>query len=285
MKLYIGNKNTPFALDVSLDGATLSYSIRAIMQREFVGDPTRRHPNGGLYFDESRVTEWRGNYAVFGDPIHERSINVEALRQHPDFSDHAAFMIYAPVGVAADQPSRDSFYQQTPNLYAMTIASKMDAQAYHATVLQSHPLGQILVPLRSCPTSEWTLGFNVHDPVLLKTSGDIEVIPAITLGLVREETLPVVRFVGGPSATVQAAGELPLTFRLETPDGTPITDREADVYIESTGGYLSARRVTTVGGSGSTVLRPDGLAAGESVKVKVGFKLYTGTDDMVVAVQ
>ena len=194
-------------------------------------------------------------------------------------------MIYAPVGIAADQPSRDSFYGQTPNLYAMTIASKMDAQAYHATVLQSHPLGQILVPLRSCPTSEWTLGFNVHDPVLLKASGDIEVIPAITLGLVREETLPVVRFVGGPSATVEAAGELPLSFRLESPDGTPITDREADVYIESTGGYLSARRVTTVGGSGSTVLRPDGLAPGESVKVKVGFKLYTGTDDMVVVVQ
>lgn len=285
MRLFTGNKNSPFALDVSLNGASLFYSIREVVQRDLVGDPTRRHPDGGHYFDESRVTEWRGDHAVYGNPIYERTINLDTLRQHPDFGDHAAFMLYAPVGIVSDQPSRESFYRQTPNLYAMTIASKMDAQAYHATILQSHPLGQILVPLRSCQTSEWTIGFNVHDPVLLKTSGDIEVIPAITLGLVREETLPIVRFVGGPSATVAQAGELPLTFRLETPDGTPITEREADVYIESTGGYLTIRRVTTVGGIGSTVLRPDGLAPGESVKVKVGFKLYTGTDDMVVVVQ
>lgn len=284
MKLYTGNKNTPFALDVSLDGATLSYSIRAIMQREFVGDPTRRHPNGGLYFDESRVTEWRGDYAVFGDPIHERSINVEALRQHPDFGDHAAFMLYAPVGVAADQPSRESFYAQTPNLYAMTISSKMDAQAYHATVLQSHPLGQVLVPLRSSPIWDWSLGFNVYDPILLRVSGDLEIVPAITLVLVREETLPVVRFIGGPEATVAASDELSISFRLETPDGSPIVDQEAEVFLDATGGYLVARRVTTVGGVGRTTFRPDGLASGASAKIKVGFKLFSGTDDLTVAI-
>ena len=41
MKLYTGNKNSPFALDVALDGSRLSYSVRPIMQREFVGDPTK----------------------------------------------------------------------------------------------------------------------------------------------------------------------------------------------------------------------------------------------------
>ena len=48
MKLYIGNKNPPFALDVGLDGSRLSFTARAIMQREFVGDAAKDHPNGAV---------------------------------------------------------------------------------------------------------------------------------------------------------------------------------------------------------------------------------------------
>jgi hypothetical protein len=37
MKLYLGNKNPPFALNVTLKAAMLTFVVRAIMQREFVG--------------------------------------------------------------------------------------------------------------------------------------------------------------------------------------------------------------------------------------------------------
>jgi len=179
----------------------------------------------------------------------------------------------------------ESVYLQTPNLYVATLASKMDAQAFHASVLQTHPIGHILVPFISSPAEDWTLGFNVFAPELVKASRNIEVVPAITLALVREETLPVVRFVGGPSIKVSASEEVSIDFQLETPDGDLIEDRDAEVYLESTAGYLVARRVRTSGGSGSTVFRPDGMATSDVAKIKVGFKYFSGTDDLLVNVQ
>ena len=285
MKLYTGSKNSPFALDVVLDDQNLSFFVRAIMQREFVGDPSMNHSNGGKFFDQSLITEWRGNFGVFGQPIYERTLNLGLLREHPEFSDHASFMLYAPVGFMERYATPSGFFQQTPNLYVATLASKMDAQAFHSSVLQTHPIGHILVPFKSSPIDDWTLGFNVFSPELVKASHNIEVIPAITLALVREETLPVVRFVGGPSINVSASGEVSIDFQLETPDGDPIEDRDAEVYLESTAGYLVARRVRTSGGSGCTVFRPSGMATGDVAKIKVGFKYFSGTDDLLVNVQ
>ncbi len=284
MKLYLGNKNPPFALDVSLKDTTITFSVRSIMQREYVGDHTKDHPIGGKFFDMSLISEWRGDFGLFGEPVYQRVIDLESLTQHPEFGDHASFMLYAPVGVMERYTTPEAFFTQTPNLYVATLASKMDAQAYHASVLQAHPIGHILVPFKTSPLEDWTLGFNVFDPVLVKTSSNLDVIPSITLALVREETLPVVRFVGSKSAGVSLAGEVAVNFQLETPDGTPILNREADVYLDATAGYLSARRVTTVKGAGSTTFRPDGITVGDSAKIKVGFKLFTGTDDLVVNV-
>jgi hypothetical protein len=275
MKLYIGNKNPPFALDVSLDATQLSFSVRPIMQREFVGDPSKDHANGGKFFDQSLITEWRGDFGVFGDPLYQRTLDLDSLRQHPEYSDHASFMLYAPVGVMERYGTPSGFFQHTPNLYVATLASKMDAQAFHASVLQTHPIGHILVPFISSPAEDWTLGFNVFAPELVKASRNIEVVPAITL----------VRFVGGPSIKVSASEEVSIDFQLETPDGQPIEDRDAEVYLESTAGYLVARRVRTSGGSGCTVFRPDGMATGDVAKIKVGFKYFSGTDDLLVNVQ
>ena len=284
MKLYTGNKNSPFALDVGLDGSRLSYSVRPIMQREFVGDPSKDYPGGGKYFDQSLITEWRGDFGVFGESIYQRTLDLMSFLQHPEFSDHASFMLYAPVGRMERSGSSEGVYTQTPNLYVATLASKMDAQAYHASVLQTHPLGHILVPFRTSPLEDWSLGFNVFDPVLIKAGLGIEVVPAITLALIREETLPVVRFVGGPSTEIAVGEERSIAFRLETPEGVPITDRDAEVYLEATAGYLVGRRIKTVGGQGSTNFRTDGMAAGENAKIKVGFKYFSGTDDLMVNV-
>lgn len=284
MKLYLGNKNPPFALDVTLVDTTLTFVVRTIMQREFVGDQTKDHPSGGKYFDQSLIREWRGDFGVIGEPIYQRTIDLQSLKQHPEFSDHASFMLYAPVGVMERYTTPDGFFTQTPNLYVATLASKMDAQAYHASVLQSHPVGHILVPFKNSPIEDWTLGFNVFSPELVKASKNIKVTPAITLALVRDETLPVVRFIGSRSVDVSTTGDVPVNFQLETPEGVPITDRDAEIYLESTAGYLVARRITTVNGAGSTTFRPDGMVSGNTAKIKAGFKFFSGTDDLVVSV-
>jgi hypothetical protein len=285
MKLYSAIKNQPFALDVQVAEDLLTYRIRSVIQGEWVGNPTKEHPQGGKYFDERLVSEWRGNFAVHGEVIHERSISLKSLQVHPEFGDHSAFMLYAPVGLAASGSTRESLFEQTPNLYVGTFASKMDAQAYHATVLQTHPIGHVLIPFKSSPISDWTLGFNVFDPVLIKASAGIEIIPAITLAIVRDETLPTVRFMDGPVTTALANQELTLAFRLETPQGSPIEDRESEVYLDSTTGYLVTRRVVTKNGLGTAVFNTMGMTSGQRAKLKVGFKFFSGTDDLDVVVE
>lgn len=114
MKLFIGNKNPPFALDVALDGSVLSFSVRSVMQQEFVGDPSKLHTNGGKFFDQALIAEWRGGFGVFGDPIYQRTLDLETLRQHAEFSDHASFMLYAPVGVMERYGTPSGFFNRRP---------------------------------------------------------------------------------------------------------------------------------------------------------------------------
>jgi hypothetical protein len=279
MKLHLTTKNTPFALDVMLGGSVLSFRIRNVMQREFVGDPTRDHESGGKFFDESLITEWRGDWGVFEEDVYERTLDLQTLKALAEFGDHASFMLYAPKGWASEG-ARESLFEHTPNLYVATLASKMDAQAYHATVVQAHPIGHILVPFKTSELTDWLLGFNVFDPVLVKTQGDIDAEPCVTLALARMESLPVVRFM--PST--ESDEGLIVNFRLEEPDGHPVTNHDAEIYLDSTAGFLRDRRVMTVDGAGSTVFKTDGLSSGTQVKIKVGFKYFSGTDDLVVSV-
>jgi hypothetical protein len=279
MKLHLTTKNTPFALDVVLTGTVLSFQIRPVMQRSFVGDPQEEDANGYKFFDQSLITEWRGDWGVFEDGAYERTLDLQTLKSHVEFGDHASFMLYAPKGWASEGVL-ESLFDHTPNLYVATLASKMDAQAYHATVVQAHPIGHILVPFKTSELTDWLLGFNVFDPVLVKTQGDIDAEPCVTLALARMESLPVVRFM--PS--VETDEGLFVNFRLEEPDGQPITHHDAEVYLDSTAGFLRDRRVMTVDGAGSTVFKTDGLSSGTQVKIKVGFKYFSGTDDLVVSV-
>jgi hypothetical protein len=124
------------------------------------------------------------------------------------------------------------------------------------------------------------LGFNVFDPVLVKTQGDIDAEPCVTLALARMESLPVVRF----TPSVESGEGLVVNFRLEEPDGQPVINHDAEIYLDSTAGFLRDRRVMTVDGAGSTVFKTDGLSSGTQVKIKVGFKYFSGTDDLVVSV-
>lgn len=279
MKLHLTTKNTPFALDITLDGSVLSFRVRNVMQRDFVGDPTQDHDSGGKFFDESLITEWRGDWGVFDEGAYQRSLDLETLKSHAEFGDHASFMLYAPKGWASEG-ARESLFDHTPNLYVATLASKMDAQAYHATVVQAHPIGHILVPFKTSELTDWVLGFNVFDPELVKTEGDLDTEPCVTLALARMESLPVVRF----TPSVESDEGLIVNFRLEEPDGQPITHHEAEIYLDSTAGFLRDRRVMTVEGAGSTVFKTDGLSSGAEVKIKVGFKYFSGTDDLVVSV-
>lgn len=254
MKCYIIRKNAPFKAAITLSDSTLSFTVQARSEAEV--DRTR-------------------------------TVDLEALRSRPDFGDHSLFTIYDKVCTNSDLVNPNVF-ENISNLYAATAATKMDAGAYHRSVLQLFPMAAIYVPLADSPVSDWSIAINCgpEDGEMneITLGQGLERVDGISIPTTGELLVfPVVKF-DASSTTVAPNGEVHVTFHLERPDGSRITDVEAEIYLDTTGGYLTKKRVRTAAGKGSVTFRPNGLQAGDVVKIKCGFKHFSGTDDLMVTV-
>ncbi|TXH09443.1 MAG: hypothetical protein E6R03_16860 [Hyphomicrobiaceae bacterium] len=255
MKCYIIRKNANFKATVALIGNDLSITI---------------HPRAE------------------GEQERTRVVNLDALRSRPDFGDHALFTIYDQVCTNSAGVNPNVF-ENVSNLYAATIATKMDPGAYHRSVVQLFPMAAIYVPLADSPVSDWAIAVNCgpeDDEFNEITLGDgLERLDGVSIPTTGELLVfPVVKF-SGSSAVIAPNGDVQVDFHLEAADGSVITSTEADVYLDTTGGYLTKKRIRTSGGQGSVVFRAEGLQSGDVVKIKCGFKHFSGTDDFMVTVE
>jgi hypothetical protein len=76
-----------------------------------------------------------------------------------------------------------------------------------------------------------------------------------------------------------------------TPDGyatvtvnASVSDARGTLYLEGVNGYLPKRRIQMSGGTASFRIGALGLEPGDEVRVKVGFKYFTGLDDITIPV-
>lgn len=88
--------------------------------------------------------------------------------------------------------------------------------------------------------------------------------------------------ITGP-ATVKADDKTTLDIQLNDAAGNLIV-RDGEAYLEAVSGYLPKTRVSLVGGKGRVGVHALGLEAGDDIRVKVGFKFWTGDDDHVLEV-
>lgn len=112
------------------------------------------------------------------------------------------------------------------------------------------------------------------------SEADVEQSDYSTSGHVREMLFPSVKVAADQASAT--AGE-PVTFSLQMLDGLgdPIT-RDADLYLETVNGFLPVvRRRTQDGKAGATVLTT-GMQAGDTVRLKAGFKFYPAASDAEV---
>lgn len=86
------------------------------------------------------------------------------------------------------------------------------------------------------------------------------------------------------SDTVTPGGTIELETSMQWEDGSLI-NHASEIYIETTGGYLPLQRVNLIGGKGKFRVTALGLSSGDSFKVKVGWRYYTGVAEKVVVVQ
>jgi hypothetical protein len=61
--------------------------------------------------------------------------------------------------------------------------------------------------------------------------------------------------------------------------------RDAEIYLEAVNGYLPKTRVKTVDGKARVPFMAWGLVAGDSARIKAGFKYFSGAADAVIQIR
>lgn len=108
-------------------------------------------------------------------------------------------------------------------------------------------------------------------------------VQAVDAGFAFVSRLPRLSLAAPDSIT--ADGTAQATVRLVDAANAPIPRAGVEVFLEATAGYLPKRRVTTAAdGSASVRLRALGLEPGDVVKLKAGFKHFTGSAEALVTV-
>lgn len=95
--------------------------------------------------------------------------------------------------------------------------------------------------------------------------------------------LPSLRLTGPDSIPAGQAADYAVEMFSRNTD-TLVTDTEAQIYLEASCGYLPRRRVTIGNGSASFPLMALGLTAGDQIKLKVGWRNYSGVDEKIVTI-
>lgn len=93
------------------------------------------------------------------------------------------------------------------------------------------------------------------------------------------DKFPKLSAEGGGRIMAGTAGAV--TVRALSPaGGDPLPDAACELYLEATGGYLPRRRVPMQGGVAHFRVQALGLEPGETFRVKVGYRLWSGELDI-----
>lgn len=275
MKVFTtSERNSNFGVDLSLSGSILSITVRkAIAAKTPEGDDMP-------LADDQVLHDTRGSWLVLDEVEHQEDIDLSVLKNMPDFHDHAAFLYYLPVGLRKEFVNPG--HTQPANLYALTQGTKLSGPQHGNLISLMHPLLNILVPFKNSPLSDWSVGVNTYAHDLVTVHGELEIEECLGLDVVRNTHLPKVWF-NQKTATCAKDGTITVDFYIGDFDEAAIQG-DAEVYLDVTGGSLNKYRCQTVNGVGSVTFRALDLEAGDVVKIKCGFKYFTGTDDCIVTV-
>lgn len=95
--------------------------------------------------------------------------------------------------------------------------------------------------------------------------------------------LPSLRLTGPTTIPAGEAADYAVEMFSRNTD-TLVDDVEAQVYLDSSSGYLPRRRVTIANGSASFPLMALGLNAGDQIKLKVGWRNFSGADEKIITI-
>ncbi len=149
---------------------------------------------------------------------------------------------------------------------------------------QENSLVSLNVPFADSAFDDCFLTVNLHPTlggIVVEgvSSSDILNLGDDTHDVTRERVFPSVKV----SAPLIARVGQPLAFSLQVVDGVgqPL-DHDAEVHLEAVNGYCPKPRVRTHQGTAQAVVLPLGLEAGDTVRLKAGFKFFTALSEAQV---
>lgn len=207
------------------------------------------------------------------DPALTYTIKFSEIAARTDFSDHAAY------NLASGGRVRPIF-----NFWKSTLAARLTGEEF-ARSAGFNSAACLIIPFKDSPVSDWVLGLHVRSQnmlALVNASATAHPVDAVGgLGSLRENMSPSIEF-DTSEATVSPDGLLTLGYRVLNSQGNT-HDRNAEIYFDSTGGYLPLSRIVT-NGHGVVIVKAQHLLAGQRFKVKAGFKYYLGKAECLVEV-
>ena len=159
--------------------------------------------------------------------------------------------------------NRDDLAFKTEQVITNTYLSKINPREYGADLVR---LALIMTPAKSSTVEDIT--------VLLFDDGQIDLTDIQSDGYVSNGE----RVRAADSISIDGPAEAPAGAVISLQVEQPVAG--TTIYLEATSGMLNRSRLTS---SGTVLLNTEGLSAGESIKVKAGYKYWTGDCELLIS--
>lgn len=177
------------------------------------------------------------------------------------------------------------------NITALTLPTKNSFEGL-PNILSGTRFFQIFFPYAACDLSSAVISIVTFNGMevesadeLIQLETDKLTSDVVALEHINKTTgLPTLQLTG---KDIVVANELTnLTIKLiNTSTNKLITDNDVEVYVELINGYSPYSRITTKSGIATLPVRAMDMVAGDTIKVKVGFKYFPGIASKTITVK
>ena len=202
----------------------------------------------------------------------ETDVLFDDVKARADLADHTCYNIF--------EGDKGLF-----NMYANSKTAKLSGQEF-AQFHSNNSAICLVIPFKNSPVEDWVLSINVFKDTpeffeLIGATGTEMLINHCGHSASREDNLPLIHF-NNEAVSGNTNDVLELPFTVKNADGTTASI-EAEVYFETTGGFLPVTRKVVLG-NGIAFISLRDIPSGERFKVKAGFKNFTGISECQITV-
>lgn len=172
------------------------------------------------------------------------------------------------------------------NITAMTLPTRNSLGGLR-NVMSGTRLIQLFIPFKDCPFTKMAMSIAAYPGMDITSSEEIVSIQKDKL--TEDETvlswlkanggLPAFKLDGPEAIAVDDKVTLLLSL-VNTFDGTSYKDKKVTAYVELVNGYCPYSRIEVTGNEATSIpVRALDMTAGDTIKLKVGFKYYPGVTE------